>query len=768
MPPKAKVIPNFPEPSSELELFQGAPPGKIDKPPLAGKKTVPEGKPGCLNGINFVISGIFPSLTRDECKALIEKYGGKVMSSLSGNTDVLVCGFTNVGPSKIKKAKDLNIQMTDEDGLFSVIQSSNPDFKPSEPPKDNADDTTELSLTNQENLSDLIALQELLYSDVINVQSLQEMLEDLKKKYPIQEIDHQLILAFSLDYSRIPILLPLLSKRSMEKTDFIHGDQELLYQLIEAGISFPLDTIWEKCLATSKLGDEDCEYPYADCSRSGKYGTPTLLYYQFPPIILEEKLMAKFKQCPAYAKDVEQTIFDDFLSGRSIWYEKIRQKEEIEEIIENDDLERFRDLAANDFNFNNRIQKENALFEYFSIPILSYCIEKKALKCFKYAFINGADPLQKSQAPDVSFSGKWGVYLCSDKNDDIWDAYGFAGAIGNIQFIKILQESTKITSDLIMGCTKFHKNNVLSWALKENPSFAKYGLNNALQFENIQGINQLLLDENSNFEIDVGIEDRCKRTPLHHAARAKFYHFADILIKKGAKIDAEDINNTTPLHEAAKSDCVEIAQLLLDHGADKDDKCNKSYKSTLHQTAQFNSKKVCKLLIKSGVEIYESEGGAGCSFPLLCYAAQFNSKDVAEILLNAGASFSKYEEDNFNPLHIAARYNSKETCEVLLKAKPGDEVFGTNSDDDDDDDLTPLQSAEKFLESCLCSKKVLEKSDLDTDEKNEENEEEDDDDCILHYSTSDIFDPKKIGPFWDNLTKRAEEIVNMIKSYRKK
>ena len=116
-----KLYYSFPEPSTKLDLFQGAPPGKIDKPPLYGKKIIPEGTPECLKGITFVVSGILPSLTRDDFKKLIEKYGGNVMSSLSGKTDVLVCGSTNVGPAKIKKAKELNIKITDEDGLFAVI-----------------------------------------------------------------------------------------------------------------------------------------------------------------------------------------------------------------------------------------------------------------------------------------------------------------------------------------------------------------------------------------------------------------------------------------------------------------------------------------------------------------------------------------------------------------------------------------------------------------------------------------------------------------------
>jgi len=101
--PMPKVIPNFPEPLSESEIFNEGAPGKTDGPPLAGKKVIPKGKSGCLDGINFVISGIFPSLTRDSCKSLIEKYGGKVMSSLSGKTNVLVCGYTNVTFSGIIK-----------------------------------------------------------------------------------------------------------------------------------------------------------------------------------------------------------------------------------------------------------------------------------------------------------------------------------------------------------------------------------------------------------------------------------------------------------------------------------------------------------------------------------------------------------------------------------------------------------------------------------------------------------------------------------------
>ena len=108
MPPK--VLPHFPEPS--------------DKPGI--KNPIPEGSPGCLEGITFVITGTLPSLKRDDAKKLIEKYGGKLSSSISKKVNVLVCGSLEEGSTKLKKAQEYNIKMTDEAGLFSVIQASNP------------------------------------------------------------------------------------------------------------------------------------------------------------------------------------------------------------------------------------------------------------------------------------------------------------------------------------------------------------------------------------------------------------------------------------------------------------------------------------------------------------------------------------------------------------------------------------------------------------------------------------------------------------------
>ena len=83
-------------------------------------------------------------------------------------------------------------------------------------------------ITNQDDLSNLMRFQELLYSESIDTNSLRTLLGDLRKKYSFKENDHQLILAFSLDYTRVPILVPFLSNKCMTSNDFVHADQELL------------------------------------------------------------------------------------------------------------------------------------------------------------------------------------------------------------------------------------------------------------------------------------------------------------------------------------------------------------------------------------------------------------------------------------------------------------------------------------------------------------------------------------------------------------
>jgi len=73
-----------------------------------------------LNGKSFVVSGVFQNHSRDEIKGLIEKHGGKNVSSISKKTDYVLAG-ENMGPSKLAKAENLGVPIISENDFEQMI-----------------------------------------------------------------------------------------------------------------------------------------------------------------------------------------------------------------------------------------------------------------------------------------------------------------------------------------------------------------------------------------------------------------------------------------------------------------------------------------------------------------------------------------------------------------------------------------------------------------------------------------------------------------------
>ena len=155
--------------------------------------------------------------------------------------------------------------------------------------------------------------------------SVKEKIEEIKDFFSPSEIDHQLILAFSLDYAKIPIFKSLLSKSNLEEKDFIHLDQELLFHLLQSNISFPISVITKNVRNTI----------------SGKLQIEQYLYEELQKKNYLEEIEKKFSQI------------------------KIRKKTIIEETIEKDDIESLKILSnSNNFDFNQKIEKNNELYHY--------------------------------------------------------------------------------------------------------------------------------------------------------------------------------------------------------------------------------------------------------------------------------------------------------------------------------------------------------------------------------------------------------------------
>jgi len=74
-----------------------------------------------LIGKTFVISGVFEGVSREELTALIESNGGKILSGISGKLNYLLAG-DNMGPSKLEKAKKLNVPLISQEDLLNMLK----------------------------------------------------------------------------------------------------------------------------------------------------------------------------------------------------------------------------------------------------------------------------------------------------------------------------------------------------------------------------------------------------------------------------------------------------------------------------------------------------------------------------------------------------------------------------------------------------------------------------------------------------------------------
>jgi DNA ligase (NAD+) len=72
-----------------------------------------------LSGKTFVLTGTFPTLSREQARELIETAGGKVSTSVSVKTNYVVAG--SEAGSKLTKAQELNLYILDEVALLAML-----------------------------------------------------------------------------------------------------------------------------------------------------------------------------------------------------------------------------------------------------------------------------------------------------------------------------------------------------------------------------------------------------------------------------------------------------------------------------------------------------------------------------------------------------------------------------------------------------------------------------------------------------------------------
>ncbi|MCX8021112.1 MAG: NAD-dependent DNA ligase LigA [Chitinophagaceae bacterium] len=89
---------------------------------LVNEKSLTTADSGNLNGLTFLFTGTLSTLKRHEAEALVEKHGGKILSSVSAKLNYLVVG--DDAGSKLEKAKKLNtVKIITEEEFLKMIEN---------------------------------------------------------------------------------------------------------------------------------------------------------------------------------------------------------------------------------------------------------------------------------------------------------------------------------------------------------------------------------------------------------------------------------------------------------------------------------------------------------------------------------------------------------------------------------------------------------------------------------------------------------------------
>jgi ankyrin repeat protein len=139
-------------------------------------------------------------------------------------------------------------------------------------------------------------------------------------------------------------------------------------------------------------------------------------------------------------------------------------------------------------------------------------------------------------------------------------------------------------------------------------------------------------------------------TPLHYAMKARSDEIVDILLQKGAKVNAGDSFKSTPLHEAAYYNYFYGANALIDHGADVNAVDNNN--STPLHKAMLNKDNfaLIKLLLEKGAnpniaiqELYRLPGEHNLT--PLHLAAWTGDLEAVTLLVSYNADVTKTTKD---------------------------------------------------------------------------------------------------------------------------
>src|ERR1017187_725486 len=140
---------------------------------------------------------------------------------------------------------------------------------------------------------------------------------------------------------------------------------------------------------------------------------------------------------------------------------------------------------------------------------------------------------------------------------------------------------------------------------------------------------------------------------------------ADLLLAKGANVDARDKSGATPLHQAALKGNLAFATLLLQHGADVNAR-DRDGATPLHNAALNGGSELAALLLDKGANVDAREAGDAESGATPLYlAAAWGRTAMVELLAARGADVNARTKAGVGPLAAAEKNSFSEVAAIL-------------------------------------------------------------------------------------------------------
>jgi ankyrin repeat protein len=173
-------------------------------------------------------------------------------------------------------------------------------------------------------------------------------------------------------------------------------------------------------------------------------------------------------------------------------------------------------------------------------------------------------------------------------------------------------------------------------------------------------------------------------TPLHLASRFGDLETVKLLIEKGAFVNTPATDNVTPLHLASIREDLKTVALLIEKGAYVN-ALKTNDESSLHLASGFGNLETVELLIEKGASV--NAFTTDKKTPLHLASIRGDLKIVA-LLIDKAASVNALTTDNKTPLHLASERGDLKTVSLLIEKGASVNAVTT-------DNQTPLHLASK-------------------------------------------------------------------------